>query len=33
MPALLKGFLEHLMRPGIAFEYQPKGGAVGLSLS
>jgi len=25
MPALLKGFLEHLMRPGIAFEYQPKG--------
>lgn len=25
MPALLKGFLEHLMRPGIAFEYQSKG--------
>jgi putative NADPH-quinone reductase len=25
MPALLKGLLEHLMRPGIAFEYRSKG--------
>jgi putative NADPH-quinone reductase len=25
MPALLKGFLEHIFRPGFAMEYQPKG--------
>jgi putative NADPH-quinone reductase len=25
MPALLKAFLEQVMRPGIAFAYQPKG--------
>lgn len=26
MPALLKGFLEQLLRPGFAFEYQKSGG-------
>lgn len=26
MPALLKGFLEQLLRPGFAFEYAPSGG-------
>lgn len=26
MPALLKGFLEQLLRPGFAFEYQTSGG-------
>jgi putative NADPH-quinone reductase len=25
MPALLKGFLEQILRPGFAMEYQPKG--------
>jgi putative NADPH-quinone reductase len=25
MPALLKGFLEQVLRPGFAFEYQSKG--------
>jgi putative NADPH-quinone reductase len=25
MPALVKGFLEQVMRPGVAFEYQAKG--------
>jgi putative NADPH-quinone reductase len=25
MPALVKAFLEQVMRPGVAFEYQPKG--------
>ena len=25
MPALLKGFLEHIFRPGFAFDYQPRG--------
>jgi putative NADPH-quinone reductase len=25
MPALLKGFLEQVMRPGVAFAYEPNG--------
>ena len=32
MPALLKAFLEQVMRPGFAFQYGPRGGAPTLLL-